>query len=344
MLWISATNPAVSLPDLGRVRDILRRPELFVVVQDLFLTETARLADVVLPAAGWGEKTGTFTNVDRTVHISDRAVAPPGEARSDLDIWLDYARRMDFRDRDGAPLIRWTGPEEAFEAWKACSRGRPCDYSGLTYARLREGGVQWPCTEDAPDGTERLYTDGRFNTDPGLRRDLRPGPRHRGHPHGHRAPREAPRRPGLPPRHRRTGPPTRPPTPSTRCCSRPAAPSTTSTPAPRRRARPSCRPPPPTCGRSCPRRTPRRWASPRATGSASPRGAARSRRPRGSAGSAAGHVFVPFHYGYWDRDAAGPDGGPGRAANELVRTHWDPVSKQPLFKVGAVRVTRAGEP
>ena len=57
-----------------------------------------------------------------------------------------------------------------------------------------------------------------------------------------------------------------------------------------------------------------------------------------------GHVLVPFHYGYWDRDAAGPDGGPGRAANELVRTHWDPVSKQPLFKVGAVRVTRAGEP
>ena len=70
LLWISATNPAVSLPELARVRAILAREELFVVVQDMFLTETARLADVVLPAATWGEKTGTFTNVDRTVHIS----------------------------------------------------------------------------------------------------------------------------------------------------------------------------------------------------------------------------------------------------------------------------------
>ena len=138
-----------------------------VVVQDMFLTETARLADVVLPAAGWGEKLGTFTNVDRTVHLSERAVDPPGEARSDLDIFLEYARRMDFRDRDGAPLIKWHDAESAFEAWKACSAGRPCDYTGMTYDRLRGGsGIQWPCTADAPDGTERLYVDGHFNTDP----------------------------------------------------------------------------------------------------------------------------------------------------------------------------------
>ena len=78
-----------------------------MVVQDAFLTETARFADVVLPAAIWGEKTGTFTNVDRTVHLSDKAVEPPGEARSDLDIFLDFARRMEFRDKDGAPLITW---------------------------------------------------------------------------------------------------------------------------------------------------------------------------------------------------------------------------------------------
>ena len=63
---------------------------------------------MVLPAATWGEKTGTFTNADRTVHLSEQAVEPPGEARADLDIFLDYARRMDFRDRDGAPLIKWT--------------------------------------------------------------------------------------------------------------------------------------------------------------------------------------------------------------------------------------------
>ena len=168
LLWISATNPAVSLPELGRIRSILKRDDLTVVVQDLYLTETAELADVVLPAATWGEKTGTFTNADRTVHLSERAVAPPGEARSDLDIFLDYARRMELTDRGGDPLIGWETPEEAFEAWKECSRGRPCDYTGLTYEKLRGGsGIQWPCTDEAPDGTERLYTAARFNTDPG---------------------------------------------------------------------------------------------------------------------------------------------------------------------------------
>src|SRR4030095_11498116 len=104
---------------------ILSDERLFVVAEDIFLTETAELADVVLPAATWGEKTCTFTNADRTVHLMEKAVEAPGEARSDLDIWLDYARRMDFRDKDGAPLIKWNTPEEAFEAWKDCSKGRP---------------------------------------------------------------------------------------------------------------------------------------------------------------------------------------------------------------------------
>ncbi len=166
-LWIQATNPAVSLPELARIRDILRKEGLFVVVQDLYLTETARLADVVLPAATWGEKLGTFTSVDRTVHLSDKAVEPPGEAKPDLDIFLDYARRMDFRDQDGEPLIKWHDPESAFEAWKECTRGRPCDYTGISYEKLRGGsGIQWPCNDDAPHGTDRLYTDGTFNTDP----------------------------------------------------------------------------------------------------------------------------------------------------------------------------------
>ena len=76
LLWISATNPAVSLPELARIRRILSQPDLFVVVQDLFLTETARFADVVLPAATWGEKLGTFTNADRTVHLSETRRRP----------------------------------------------------------------------------------------------------------------------------------------------------------------------------------------------------------------------------------------------------------------------------
>jgi anaerobic selenocysteine-containing dehydrogenase len=165
-LWIVCTNPGVSLPELSRIHGILEKRDLFVVVQDAFLTETAKRADVVLPAAIWGEKTGTFTNADRTVHISRKAVEPPGEARSDLDIFLDYARRMQFKDRDGAPLIKWSDPEGAFEAFKQVTRGRPCDYSGLTYAKLSAGsGLQWPCNDQHPDGAERLYTEGVFNTD-----------------------------------------------------------------------------------------------------------------------------------------------------------------------------------
>jgi anaerobic selenocysteine-containing dehydrogenase len=110
-----------------------------VVVSDIFLTETAELADVVLPAAGWGEKIGTYTNASRTVHLSEKAVEPPGEARTDLDIFLMYADAMGFKDKDGNPLIAWRTAEEAFAAWRECSRGRPCDYTGLTYDKLRAG-------------------------------------------------------------------------------------------------------------------------------------------------------------------------------------------------------------
>jgi len=162
-LWIIGTNAAVSLPELRRIRKILGG--VFLVVQDAFLTETAQYADVVLPAAMWGEKTGCVTNADRTVHLARKAIEPPGEARADLDILLDYARRMEFRDRAGQPLIKWHDAEGAFNAWRECSRGRPCDYSGLSYDKLdRSSGIQWPCTERSPNGTERLYTNGVFNT------------------------------------------------------------------------------------------------------------------------------------------------------------------------------------
>lgn len=166
MFWISGTNPLVSLPNLPRIRNLLTKPELFVVCQDIFLTETAAIADVVLPAAQWGEKTGCFTNVDRTVHISRKAIEPPGEAKSDFEIFVDFAKRMDFRDKDGNPLVPWTEPEQAFNAWKRMSKGRPCDYSGLSYDKLTGGsGVQWPCNADNPDGKERLFVDGNFFTD-----------------------------------------------------------------------------------------------------------------------------------------------------------------------------------
>jgi len=105
-LWVMATNPAVSLPRAGAVRDALSKLELFVVSENVLSNDTVNAgAHVLLPAAAWGEKTGTFTNVDRTVHLSEKAVDPPGEARSDLDIFLDYSRRMGFSDRDGKPLL-----------------------------------------------------------------------------------------------------------------------------------------------------------------------------------------------------------------------------------------------
>lgn len=166
MFWISGTNPLVSLPNLPMVRKLLTKESLFVICQDIFMTETAAIADVVLPAAMWGEKTGCFTNVDRTVHLSHKAVEPPGECKADLDIFLDYARRMDFRDKDDEPLMPWTTSEEVFKGWQRMSAGRPCDYTGLSYEKLTGGsGIQWPCNKENPMGTERLFVDGLFYTD-----------------------------------------------------------------------------------------------------------------------------------------------------------------------------------
>lgn len=136
MFWVSGTNPLVSLPNLRRVRELLTKPELFVIVQDIFPTETTSVADVVLPAAHWGEKAGCYTNADRTVHISHKAVEAPGTAKSDLGIFLDFAKRMDFKDKDGNDLIPWNTAEDVFNAWKEMSKGRPCDYTGLSYKKL----------------------------------------------------------------------------------------------------------------------------------------------------------------------------------------------------------------
>ena len=339
-LWISATNPAVSLPELHRIRSILKKEGLFVVVQDLFMTETAQLADVVLPAATWGEKEGTFTNADRTVHHSDKAVQPPGEARSDLDIFLDYARRMGFRDKDGGPLINWDAPESAFEAWQACSAGRPCDYTGLSYDKLRAGGeTQWPCNDRYPDGRERLYTEHDFYADPdyceSYGRDLVTGTSLE--PHEYRAlnpqgkaiikaaaylpPAEAPSEEyplrlntGRTVYHFHT--------------------RTKTGRAPQLAAA-----------------APDVWAE-LSTADAEPHGVLEGDvidviTPRGRVRAPAritdirpGVVFVPFHYGYWDADDAD---GNHRAANELTITEWDPASKQPIYKAAACRIEKVAD-
>ncbi|MEU6277325.1 nitrate reductase [Streptomyces populi] len=340
MLWISGTNPAVSLPELHRIRDILGREQLFTVVQDLYLTETARLADVVLPAATWAEKTGTFTNADRTVHLSDKAVDPPGDARSDLDILLDYARRMDFRDKDGRPLVPWHDAESAFEAWKECSRGRPCDYTGLTYARLRDsGGLQWPCTDEAPEGTERLYTDGITWAAPDVcesyGKDLVTGAsvsevEYRALNPGGRAVLKAAEY--LPPHE-----PTTDAYPLQLTTGRTLYHFHTRTKTGRV---PQLNAAAPDMWVELSSSDARRYevAEGDLVEVTSPRGSVRARLRITAMRD--GMVFLPFHYGYWDTpegDRPGEDGG--RAANESTVTDWDPVSKQPLFKTAACRLT-----
>ncbi|EMY33307.1 hypothetical protein D477_015611 [Arthrobacter crystallopoietes BAB-32] len=340
MLWVSGTNPAVSLPELARVRSILEQDRLFLVVQDIFLSETAQLADVVLPAATWGEKTGTFTNVDRTVHLSEKAVDPPGEAKPDLDIFIDYARRLDLKDKDGGPLVKWHDPESAFEAWKECTRGRPCDYTGLSYGKLRGGsGIQWPCNEENPEGTERIYVDGKFWSRPeyceSYGRDLvtgaplEPAEYKALNPEGkavikaagYLPPHEVPSRDyplqlttGRTLYHFHT--------------------RTKTARAPELQAA-----------------APEVWVEMSAA-DAEAYGIAEGdlaeiTTPRGSvraqvriSGIRDGVLFLPFHYGYWDNDGGHAPDGAGRAANELTITDWDAASKQPIFKTAAARLKK----
>ena len=176
-----ATNPAVSLPDLAADPAHPRAATgCSSSCRTASCTETAELADVVLPAALWGEKTGTFTNVDRTVHLSEQAVDPPGEARSDLEICLDYARRMGFRDRDGRPLIRaGTTPEEAFEAGRSARAAGRATTPACLRAAARQRRHPVAVHRRAPEGTERLYTDGALRHRRRLLRDLRARPAHR---------------------------------------------------------------------------------------------------------------------------------------------------------------------
>lgn len=340
-LWISATNPAVSMPQLSRIRDILSTDSVFLVVQDLYLTETAQYADVVLPAAAWGEKTGTFTNVNRTIHLSEKAVEPPGEARSDLDTFLDYSRRMGFTRLDGTPLLDWAGPEDAFAAWKECTRGRPCDYTGITYEKLRDGsGVPWPCNEDHPDGTVRLYRDGVFPTAPEYCES-----------YGHDLLTGATIGPEAYKAHNPAG----------------RAMFKTAPYLPTHEAPDDDYPFRYTTGRTVYHfhtrtktgRSPQlNDAAPDAWVEISARDAeayevaegdilrVESRRgyitaPVRISGIRGGSIFAPFHYGYWDEGGA-PDGN-YRAANELTITEWDPVSKQPVLKNAAVRIMKIAD-
>lgn len=163
-VWIIGTNPVVSFPNRDELEYALSRLDL-LVVQDGFHTPTTAMAHIALPTAIWGEKDGTFTNSERRVSRVRKAVEPPGEARTDFDIFLTLADRLNMRNE---LFPGWVTPVDAFVEWTRVSKGRLCDYSGITYDRIdAAGGVQWPCPqdEDTPlGGTARLYSDGKVPT------------------------------------------------------------------------------------------------------------------------------------------------------------------------------------
>jgi assimilatory nitrate reductase catalytic subunit len=153
-LWIIATNPVVSFPNYAVLKQAFENLE-FLVVQDGFHpTPTTELAHLVLPAAIWGEKEGTYTNSERRVSKVNKAVAAPGEAKSDFEIFLAVAEKLGVREE---LFPGWTGPNDAFTEWRKVSEGRLCDYSGMTWDAIEaQGGIQW--------GGASLYTDGFYQT------------------------------------------------------------------------------------------------------------------------------------------------------------------------------------
>jgi assimilatory nitrate reductase catalytic subunit len=172
-LWIIGTNPLISFPNIDILKQALGNLE-FLVVQDGFHpTPTTSLADLVLPAAIWGEKEGTYTNSERRVSKVNAAVPPPAEARSDFDIFLAVAERLGCREE---LFPGWQNPVDAFDEWCRVSAGRLCDYSGMAFDAIESnGGIQWPFpegTSSSPVAARRLYVDGQFQTEDGRARLL----------------------------------------------------------------------------------------------------------------------------------------------------------------------------
>ncbi|MCG6867281.1 MAG: nitrate reductase [Gammaproteobacteria bacterium] len=158
-LWIIATNPMTSMPNTPRIRKTLEKLD-FLVVQDAYRdVETNEYSHVYLPAAVWAEKQGTFTNTERRVNLIRNVVEPRGDAKPDLWIFNEVAKRFE----QGRAITFPETAEGVFEELRDLSRGRMLDYSGMTYEKIEaQRGIQWPCPEDAETGARRLYTDGRF--------------------------------------------------------------------------------------------------------------------------------------------------------------------------------------
>lgn len=168
-LWIACTNPAQSLPDQTAVRAALQACP-FVVLQEAFrTTETARFADLLLPAASWGEKDGTVTNSERRISHVRRAIAAPGEARPDWAITVDFAQRLEKHLRpEATSLFAFETPAQVFDEYKQLTRGRDLDLSGISHGLIDKiGPQQWPFPTGSSAGTARLYLDGTFPTSSG---------------------------------------------------------------------------------------------------------------------------------------------------------------------------------
>ena len=164
-LWLIATNPMTSMANTPRIRKTLEKLE-FLVVQDAYQdVETNLYSHVFLPAAIWGEKEGCFTNTERRVNLVRNVCKPHGESKSDLWIFNELAKRFE----QGRDVVFPETAEAVFGEIKTLSRGRMLDYSGMSYAKIeRSRGLQWPCNEEAsPQGTQRLYEDGVFQTKSG---------------------------------------------------------------------------------------------------------------------------------------------------------------------------------
>ena len=184
-LWIIATNSSASWIHQRQFNEIIAKLD-FLVVQDLYhTTETAQRADLVLPAAGWGEKEGTFINSERRIGLVKKVHRAPGQALSDFHIFQLIAHYWGCSDK----FKRWTSPEAVFHLLKDISRNQPCDITGIQDYRMldEQGGVQWPFpeginrSEGQPDQKKkeeslskerRLFEDGKFFTEDGRARFL----------------------------------------------------------------------------------------------------------------------------------------------------------------------------
>ncbi|MGH8718198.1 MAG: molybdopterin oxidoreductase family protein [Burkholderiales bacterium] len=158
-LWLVATNPMTSMPNIPRIKKTLEQLE-FLVVQDAYAdVETTKYAHVYLPAALWGEKEGVFTNTERRVNLVRKVMEPHGDSRPDLWVFNEIAKRFE----QGRKIRFPETSSEVFDEMRELSRGRLLDYSGMTHDEIeRQRGIQWPCAEGSASGLPRLYTDGIF--------------------------------------------------------------------------------------------------------------------------------------------------------------------------------------